>query len=337
MNRNNTFDSGGKIHRRGFLKMATILGVSTFAGYPFNLFAQAKKRIAIATGGMGGVYFVMGRGIASILTKYAGTEAAAEVTAASVDNCKLVAARKADFGFTITDTAYDAFKGTGVFQGKALPIRTVTALYPGNIHIITTEEKGIKKVEDLKGKCVSTGAPCSGTEVNAFRVLEAAGINHEKDIRKYRLGASESVNALKNRTIDAYFWTGGVPTSSVQDLASSPGIKMVIIPNDYLASKITARYGPIYHRSVIKKHTYTGLNVDVPVMAAGNNLIVHKDTDDMLVYRVVKTIFANLREMEAVHKEVLNISLKNGASEKGVPYHRAAQKFFRENKFIVRA
>ena len=301
-----------------------------------KVFAQEKKRISIATGGMGGVYFVIGGGIASILTKYAGVEAAAEVTSASVDNCKLIAAKKSDMAEIMADTGYDAYKGIGNFKGRPIPIRTLTFLYPNLMHVVTLEGKGIKKVADLKGKRVSTGSPGSGTEVIALRVLEAGGINHEKDIKKDRLGAGESAGALKDGKIDAYFWDGGVPTSSVLDLAASPGVKMVLIPqDDELIGKMVKKYGPMYYKSVIPKKVYTGIEHDIPVVVVGNLMVCHQDMDEKLAYNIVKTIFEHLKELAAIHKEALHINLKDGSGDKAVPYHKGAAKYFKEKGFNV--
>ncbi|MCX8111424.1 MAG: TAXI family TRAP transporter solute-binding subunit [Syntrophorhabdaceae bacterium] len=324
-----------KIRRRDFLKLAGIAGSAMILSSPTHVFGQGKKRISIATGGMGGVYFVIGGGIASLATKYAGVEAAAEVTAASVDNCKLIAAKKADFGLIMGDTGYDAFKGTGHFKGKALPVRTAAVLYPNLMHVVTVEGKGIKKVSDLKGKRISTGAPGSGTEVKALRVLEAAGINVDKDVKRDRLGAGESAGALKDGKIDAYFWDGGVPTSSVLDLAASPGIKMVLLSHDELIQKMVDKYGPVYYKSTIPKKVYTGIEYDTTVAAVGNLLMCHQDLDEKIVYDVLKAIFEHLKELAAIHKEALNINLKDGASNRAVPYHKGAQKFFKEKGYDV--
>jgi TRAP transporter TAXI family solute receptor len=326
---------GKDVKRRDFLKLTGVLGGTMLLGNTGKVFAQAKKRISIATGGMGGVYFVIGGGIASILSKYAGVEAAAEVTAASVDNCKLIAAKKSDLGLIMGDTGYDAFKGLGNFKGRPLPLRTVTVLYPNLMHVVALEGKGIKKVADLKGKRVSTGAPGSGTEVKALRVLEAAGVNHEKDIRKDRLGASESAGALKDGKIDAYFWDGGVPTSSVLDLAASPGVKMVLIPHEDLIPKMVEKYGPVYYQTIIPKKLYTGVDVDTNVAGVGNLLMCHQDMDEKLVYDITKNIFDRLKELAAIHKEALNINLKDGSGNKAVPYHKGAAKFFKEKGFTV--
>jgi uncharacterized protein len=321
--------------RRDFLHLAAAAGGAALIGHPLLSFAQAKRRISIATGGMGGVYFVIGGGMASILTKYAGVEATAEVTSASVDNCKLLGAKKTDMGLVIADTGYDAYKGEGNFKGKPAPLRVLTVVYPHMNHIVTLEGKGIKKVSDLKGKRVSTGAPGSGTEVVAFRILEAGGISHEKDIKKDRLGASESGGALKDGKIDAYFWSGGVPTSSVLDVSASPGVKMILIPHDDLVEKMNAKYGPIYYKTVIPKNVYTGVEIDTPVSGVGNLLMCHQDMDEQLAYTVVKTIFDYVNDLIAIHKEAANITLKNGASSTFVPYHKGAARFFKEKGFTV--
>ncbi|MGB9630126.1 MAG: TAXI family TRAP transporter solute-binding subunit, partial [Thermodesulfobacteriota bacterium] len=194
-----------------------------------NAWAQKAVKLSIATGGTGGVYYPLGGGMANIISKYIPyAEATAEVTTASVDNCLLVGAGKADLALIMADVGWDAYQGKGKFKEK-IPLRTVAVLYPNNMHIVTLEGKGIEKVTDLKGKRVSTGAPGSGTEVKALRVLEAYGLDPDKDMTRDKLGASESAGALKDRKIDAYFWDGGLPTASVTDLGATPGIKIKLL------------------------------------------------------------------------------------------------------------
>jgi TRAP transporter TAXI family solute receptor len=278
---------------------------------------------------MGGVYFVLGGGLASVLTKHAGVEATAEVTAASVDNCKLVGAKKADLAFCMNDVAFDAFKGQGNFKG-ALPLRTLCVTYPNIMHVVTSEGSGIKKVADLKGRRVSTGAPGSGTEVKALRTLEAAGLNPDKDVKKDRLGAAESAGAMKDGKIDAYFWDGGVPTSSVMDLAASPGFKMALIAHEDLIAPMTAKYGPVYYKSIIPKGVYTGVDTDTAVCGVANILVCHESMDEALAYQITKTIFERQAELVAIHKEASNFNLEIGASNKAIPYHKGAARFFGE-------
>jgi TRAP transporter TAXI family solute receptor len=317
------------IGRRQFLKTGAAAAAALLAAGVPAVFAQDRKRISVATGGMGGVYFVLGGGLASVLTKHAGVEATAEVTAASVDNCKLVGAKKADLAFCMNDVAFDAFKGQGNFK-SALPLRTLCVTYPNIMHVVTSEGSGIKKVADLKGRRVSTGAPGSGTEVKALRTLEAAGLNPDKDVKKDRLGAAESAGAMKDGKIDAYFWDGGVPTSSVMDLAASPGFKMALIAHEDLIAPMTAKYGPVYYKSIIPKGVYTGVDTDTAVCGVANILICHESMDEALAYQITRTIFERQAELVAIHKEAANFNLEIGASNKAVPYHKGAARFFGE-------
>src|SRR5689334_5981019 len=158
---------------------------------------QTKTRISIGTGGTGGVYYPLGGGLAALLSKYVpGVDATAEVTAGSIANLHLIEGGKSEMGFTMADAAWDAYNGLDKFNGKKVPLRTLAVFYPNRMHVVTVEGTGINKFADLKGKRVSTGAPVSGTEVMAERLLEAYGLTL-KDITRERLSVAESVNALK--------------------------------------------------------------------------------------------------------------------------------------------
>jgi TRAP transporter TAXI family solute receptor len=186
-----------------------------------------KTRLSIATGGTGGVFYPYGGGIAKVITEHVpNVEATAEVTAASVDNIKFLRDKKADLAFTTADTLADAVNGTDVFQGGKVPIRALAVLYHNYTHVVTLESNRIKTLADLKGRVVSTGAAGSGTEVVGYRILQALGINPSTDIHKQSLGASQSVDALKDGKIDAFFWNGGLPTAAILDLAHTPGLTL---------------------------------------------------------------------------------------------------------------
>src|SRR6185503_2513845 len=211
-----------KLRSKPFLAAALAAAVSLIAGAAM---AQPQA-ISIATGGTGGVYYPLGGGMANVLSKYvSGIQATAEVTGGSVDNLKLINAGRSELALSMADAALDAFNGEDKFKGSKVPLRTLMILYPNQMHVVTIEGSGIETMADLKGKRVSTGSPGSATEVMAFRLIEAVGLDKDKDMRRERLGAAESVNAIKDRKIDAFFWVGGIPTAAVTDLAATPGMK----------------------------------------------------------------------------------------------------------------
>ena len=300
--------------------------------------AQQKVTLSIATGPTGGVYYPMGGGMANILTKYVpGLTATAEATAGSIANLEFLLTKKADVALSMADASWDAYNGQQRFQGKPVPVRGLMVLYPNRFHIVTLDGLGINKVSDLKGRRVSTGPPRSGTEVKANRVLEAAGLNPDKDITRERLTVQESGNALKDRKIDAFFWSGGIPTAAVTDLAASPGVKIKFIEHDELVEVLNKKFGPLYVRDVIPAKSYPGQETDAKVSTIWNILVTGADTPDEVAYSIVKTMFEKKEDMVRVHKESQNFDLKwqtNAAIV--IPFHPGAAKYFRERGLNVK-
>jgi TRAP transporter TAXI family solute receptor len=241
-----------------------------------------------------------------------------------------VGAGKAELALIMADTGWDAYQGRAQFKEK-VPLRTVAVLYPNNMHIVTVEGKGIEKVTDLKGKRVSTGAPGSGTEVMALRVIEAYGLDPTKDMTRDKLGVSESAGALKDRKIDAFFWVGGLPTAAVIDLGATPGVKMKLIGHADAVPKMRETYGPIYVKGVIPAKTYPGQTVDVPIAVVWNLLVCNEKMKGDVVYDILKTLFDHKQELVASHREASNLSLEyqaGGASP--IPLHPGAIRYFTE-------
>jgi TRAP transporter TAXI family solute receptor len=300
--------------------------------------AQDKKtRISIGTGGTGGVYYPLGGGLAALISKYVpGVEATAEVTAGSIANLQLIDSGKSEIGFTMADAAWDAANGLDKFNGKRVPLRTIAVFYPNRMHVVTIEGTGINSMKDLKGKRVSTGAPVSGTEVTALRLIEAAGID-PKDMTRERLSVAESVAALKDRKIDAFFWVGGVPTPSITDLAATPGIKVKLINHGEAADNLRKKYGPIYIQNQILANAYPGETQTTTNIDVWNLLVVPENSDEKLVYEVVKTLFEKKDELVKVHKDAAFLDLANQASGASpIAFHPGAVRYFKEKGITVR-
>jgi TRAP transporter TAXI family solute receptor len=295
--------------------------------------AQDKKtRISIGTGGTGGVYYPLGGGLAAILSKYVpGVEATAEVTAGSIANLQLIGAGKSEIGFTMADSAWDAYQGLEKFSGKKVPLRALAVFYPNRMHVVTVDGTGITKFSDMKGKRVSTGAPASGTEIMALRLIEAEGLDPGKDMTRERLSVAESVNALKDRKIDALFWVGGVPTPSITDLAATPGMQIRLIDHGEAAERMRAKYGPIYVRNRILANAYPGEKADTSNVDVWNLLVVPANADEKLVYEITKTLFEKKEDLVRVHKDASFLDLANQTTTASpIPFHPGALRYYRE-------
>jgi len=290
------------------------------------------KTISIGTGGTGGVYYPLGGAMANVLTKYLpGVQATAEVTGGSVDNLKLIGSQQSEVALVMVDAALDALKGEDKFKGNPVEVRTLMVLYPNRMHVVTVEGTGINKMSDLKGKRVSTGSPGSATEVMAFRVIEAAGLDKDKDMTRERLGVAESTNAIKDRKIDAYFWVGGLPTAAVTDLGATPGTKIKLIDHSDVVDKMNAKYGSIYTAGIIPAKTYPGQDTDNKISVVQNILVANAKMPDKTAYDIVKTLYEKRADVALAHGEARAIVLETQNKQNTtIPWHPGALKYFTE-------
>ena len=313
------------------IKAAAILAVTLSAGLAGIAYAQ-QKTMSIGTGGTGGVYYPLGGAVANVLSKsLPNVQATAEVTGGSIDNLKLIGTGQSEMGFTMADAALDAMQGQDKFKSGKVPLQALLVVYPNRMHVVTVEGTGIQTMADLKGKRVSTGSPGSATEVMAFRVIEAAGLDKDKDRKRERLGVAESVNAVKDRKIDAFFWVGGIPTAAVTDLAATPGLKIKLIDHGDLAEKMNAKYGKLYSSSKIKAGSYPGYDKDNSITDVWNLIVTGDKMSNEDAYAIVKTLVEKKADIVAVHKEAESFSLNNQVQERSpIPFHPGALKYFKE-------
>jgi uncharacterized protein len=313
--------------------MKSTLKIALFCAAALGLLASAgAQQLSIATGGTGGVYYPLGGALAAALQKnIPGLTATAEVTGGSVDNLKLIGSGKPYVAFAMTDASLDAYKGEDKFKGQKVAMKTLMVLYPNRMHVVSVEGKGINKMADLKGKRVSTGSPGSATEVMAFRVIEAAGLDKDKDMKRERLGAAESTNAIKDGKIDAYFFVGGLPTAAVTDLANTPGTKIKMVDHAETVAAMNKKYGNLYVEDSIPKAMYRGMDADNKQATVMNILVAPDSMDEKTAYNIVKTIFDKKADLVAAHKEAENFKLEtqsNAATP--IPFHPGAIKYFAE-------
>ena len=286
-------------------------------------------RLSIATGGTAGVYFVYGGGLAKVISSnMEGYRATAETTSASVDNLILIQKGSSDIAFTLGDTALDAVQGREAFKEK-VPMRALAQIYDNYTQVVAKQGSGIETIADLKGKRVSVGAPNSGTEVIADRILEEAGIDPKTGIKREGLGVDESVQAMKDGSIDVFFWSGGLPTGAVTDLTTSE--KITLLDTTEFTEALKQKYGDVYQDSTIPSGTYKGVSEDVPTIAVPNYLVVNEDMDEQLAFDLTKLLFDHKQDLIAVHPEAKNLDPQK-AKEVIAPIelHPGAQRYFDE-------
>ncbi|GII13856.1 C4-dicarboxylate ABC transporter substrate-binding protein [Planomonospora parontospora subsp. antibiotica] len=289
--------------------------------------ASAVAALAIATGNTTGVYYVLGGGLADQIGRHVpGYQATAEATGASVENIQRVVRGDSDIAFTLADSAADAVAGKGAFTGPQ-PIRAIARLYDNSTQVVAAADAGVKSVADLKGKRVSTGSPNSGTEVIALRLLEAAGLDPDEDVTRQSLGLPESVQGIKDGTLDALVWSGGLPTPGITDLFTSLKDEVAFVPLDASLPRMQAEHGPVYAQGAIGRDVY-GTPADVPTIVVPNLLVVNERMDPALAESLTRLLFDRKADLEKVHPSARGITREKAPETGPVPLHDGAKKYY---------
>ncbi|MGL5361631.1 MAG: TAXI family TRAP transporter solute-binding subunit [Bosea sp. (in: a-proteobacteria)] len=312
-------------------RTALIGGAAIGTALSMPALAQAKSRLTIVTGGTGGVFYPYGGGLAKILTeKVANTQATAQVTGGSVDNCKLVHSGEADIGFSTLDSAYDAMTGTGAYakDGKQ-DVQILAVLYDSFLHVVAAQGAGVTNIASLKGKRVSVGSAGSSTESIADRVLEAGGLAPMKDITRDNLSVAESVGALKDGKVAAFFWIGGIPTAAVRDLATSGQPALTFLPTGDELAKMEKQFPGLYRPFNLPAGAYAGVTSNVAGLGVANVLVVSSKMKADAVTGVLNGIFGNLEEVQKIHPEARRLTIQGAAAKTAVPLHPAAAAFYK--------
>jgi uncharacterized protein len=261
----------------------------------------AGNELTIATGGTGGVYYPLGGGLADVIGEnLEGYTATVQETNASVDNMILIDNGGADIAFTLADTAADAVTGSGEdFADGPTEACALALVYDNYTQILTSVDSGIGSIDDLAGMRVSLGSPGSGTEVIALRILEAAGIDPDADIERQQLAVDETVAALRDGTVDAGFWSGGLPTGALVEYATTGD--MALIPHGEYTQNLVDAYGEHYVEGVIPADTYEGQTEDIPVIVVSNLLVVNPSMDEQLQEDLTRLLFEQKDALVEVH------------------------------------
>jgi TRAP transporter TAXI family solute receptor len=294
--------------------------------------ANADEFINVLTGGTSGVYYPLGVALSEIYGKgIEGSHTQVQATKASVENLNLLQQGKGEIAFTLGDSLQLAWQGNtdAGFPAKLDKLRGIAAIYPNYIQIVASKDSGITRIEDLKGKSLSVGAPKSGTELNARAILSAAGLSYDDLGKVEYLPFAESVELIKNRQLDATLQSAGLGVASIRDLATSVPISVVAVP-----AETVGKVGAPYLAATIPAGTYEGQGEDVATAAVGNFLVTHDGVSDETAYQMTKLLFENLDKLTAAHAAAKGIDPAKAVEGMPVPLHPGAERYYKEKGLV---
>ncbi|GAA4284989.1 TAXI family TRAP transporter solute-binding subunit [Brevibacterium daeguense] len=286
----------------------------------------ASGQMTIATGNSTGVYYVMGGGIAQLISDNTDIKATAAETGASVQNMQQLESGDYDIAFSLADTAADAVTGQGSFEQPQDTV-ALTRLYDNFTHVIVRKDAGIETIEDFAGKTISTGSPKSGTEVIAGRLIEAAGLSPE-DVNAQRIDLSKTVESMKDGSIDGMVWSGGLPTAGITDLFTTSANDVEILDITDLEAPMK-EINEVYETATIPADTY-GTDADVDTLVTPNVLMVRSDMDEGTACAITKLIYDKKSDLESVHAAAAEIDLERADQTEPIELHPGAQRALEE-------
>lgn len=309
------------------------------AAIAFGLLATAPARAAepltVLAGNTSGIYFPLGIAIGKILSDALPERIVqVQVSKGSVANLKLLADGKGDIAFADADSIEAAKRGDAAagFAAPLTNLRSLGALYPNVIQIVASAKSGIRTLDDLKGKRLSIGAPQSGTDFNARKILAAAGFD-ENDLRAVQeIGFAESITQMKDDKLDATLQSAGLGVASLNELSNTSAIVMIGI-----APSVVEKIGSPFVPAAIPANTYKGQNDAVPSAAVMNYLVTRADLSDEQVRRMTELIFDRLDVLTIVHPATRDMTLATAAASGPLMMHPGAMRYFRDKGLMKRS
>lgn len=314
------------VDRRTVVRALGALGL--IAALPGCSSPFADTRLTLATGGTQGVYYALGTALSEAWRQQLGLSVPPTVrsTAGSVDNLMLLASAAADVAFSQVDAAADHLAHTAPDDTRAP--RALARVYDEFVHVVVPASSTVTTLAQLRGARVSVGAPESGVFFVAKRMLDVAGIAADTDIKAENLGINDSVAALRAGTIDAFFWTGGLPTGGVADLAKAMPVRLLDLSD--LLEALRKIY-PVYAPGTVPAAMY-GIAKPITTVLVRNFLLVPAGMTDDLAFALVETIFKAQEQLAQASPSALTIDLRAAISTQPVPLHPGAERYFRTAK-----
>lgn len=287
--------------------------------------ADPPSELVITAGESSGVYYPYALGLAAALSgALPDTEVSVADSGGSVQNLERLDQGSATIAFSLADSAALAVDGSAPFA-SALDLAAIARLYTNSIHVVVPADSPIETVADLAGKRISLGPAGSGTEVTARRMLAVSGVVADQTSTWTTLGLAESAQALRAGSIDAFFWSGGLPTPTIADLSAQLAIRL--LATDDILEDMRADYGGFYVEQAIPDTAY-GLDGDVSTIGIPNLLLVRADLPADLVRRITEVLFDSRPELIAAHPEARYLDRRAAITTAPVPLHPGARAYY---------
>ncbi|MFD5041144.1 TAXI family TRAP transporter solute-binding subunit [Streptomyces sp. NPDC058378] len=294
---------------------------------------EPSGSLTFSTGVRSGVYQRYGQRLEGALAKdMPKVSIRLRTSEGSQQNIERVATGKADFTIATADAVATYLQSGKPGAGR---LRGCVRLYDDYIQLVVPRDSGIREVADLRGKRVGVGQKGSGVLLVADRLMRAAGVDPAADITPVQAGIDTMPERLADGRLDAFFWSGGLPTAAVQSLSEKFAIRLVPL-EDALVTELQAVGGSTrYYRSAVMPadaYPQAQQGEAVPTVAVSNLLITTDRTDPLTTEAFTRTVIDSRDRIgREVHSAQL-VDLRTAIYTDPLPLHEGARRYYRSAK-----
>ena len=310
-------------------RIAAALGITLATVVSVPAGAQQLKMM---TGPQGGSWYPLGGAIQNIIEKNVPGTGVQVLPGAGISNVLGVQTGKAELGFGNAGSSVDGVNGVEPFKQKTANVCHIGTLYFQYFHAVVLVDAGVKSGADLKGKALTTQQKGNTGEQMTRDLLKVYGLDYSK-MSKVNFGSyNDSVAQLKDGHAQVFTLITTVPASSVMDLASARDIRILDLSDVKLQELQKINKG--YDKRIIKAGSYPKQDKDIQTIGTWTHLIASCKLPEDLVYKITKSLASNVETLGNVVAAVKGLSVKDMATDVGVPYHPGARKFYQEAKAL---
>jgi TRAP transporter TAXI family solute receptor len=289
----------------------------------------AAQQVTFMTGPQGGSWIPLGGALKGMWEKEIPGLQIQQTPGAGIANVRGVDEGKAQIGIANSSTTVDGVEGRAPYPRKTTKVCQLANLYPQYFQVVASADARINSFADLKGKTLVTQPKGNTAEAVTAMVLEINGMNYQSLSKvNFQAAYTDAVAMMKDGHVQVFTLGTTAPASAVMDLASARDVKLVPVDDKTMGEMKKANPG--YNKLIIKAGTYPKQDKDVPVIGYSTHIVVACDLPEDTVYRMTKTMAANVDGMAAVVKAIAGLTPKDMALDIGVPLHKGAAKFYKE-------
>ncbi|MCY0930955.1 TAXI family TRAP transporter solute-binding subunit [Streptomyces sp. H27-H1] len=288
--------------------------------------------ITISTGVQTGVYHRYGQLLEQALAEdVPGVRVRLKPSEGSQQNLQRVAAGEADFTVATADAVakYRVDRKPGAER-----LRGLARLYDDYVQLVVPAGSPVQSARDLRGKRVAVGQDGSGVRLISERLLTAASLDPDRDITPVAIGIDTMPAELEAGRIDAFFWSGGLPTNAVRELSERFEIRLVQLGDLVEALQAGGSPARYYRAAVMPQDAYArARNTSaVSTVAVPNLLVTREDTGAELTEQFTRTVILSRDEIgREVHAAQL-VDLRTAIYTDPLQLHEGAGRYYRSVK-----